>query len=137
MNIAYPNVADRLFGRAHAIEPNALRAIIDGPLGQRVLAGERIEVHAGMKAAKAARRGRAFASVEVEQVRSNDGMSEYALTRDGVAIVQVAGVISKRFDWLAAACGFATYEGLGASFQAAVSADRDRATLLDADNRGA
>ena len=47
MNIAYPNVADRLFGRAHAIEPNALRAIIEGPVGQRVLAGERIEVHAG------------------------------------------------------------------------------------------
>ena len=41
MNIAYPNVADRLFGRAHAIEPNALRAIIEGPVGQRVLAGER------------------------------------------------------------------------------------------------
>ena len=30
MNIAYPNVADRLFGRAHAIEPNAPRAIIEG-----------------------------------------------------------------------------------------------------------
>ena len=27
-------------------------------------------------------------------------MSEYALTRDGIAILQVAGAISKRFDWL-------------------------------------
>jgi ClpP class serine protease len=136
MNIAYPNVADRLFGRAHAMEPNALRAIIEGPVGQRVLAGERIEVHAGKKAAKAARQGRAFASVEVEQVRSNDGMSEYALTRDGVAILQVAGVISKRFDWLAAACGFATYEGLGASLQSALSDYRVRAILLDVDSPG-
>src|SRR5215471_12451350 len=136
MNIAYPNVADRLFGRAHAIEPNALRAIIEGPVGQRVLAGERIEVHAGKKAAKAARHGRAFASVEVEQVRSSDGMSEYALTRDGVAILQVAGVISKRFDWLAAACGFATYEGLGASLQSALSDYRVRAILLDVDSPG-
>ena len=136
MNIAYPNVADRLFGRAHAIEPNALRAIIEGPIGQRVLAGERIEVHAGKKAAKAARRGRAFASVDVEQVRSNDGMSEYALTRDGVAILQVAGVISKRFDWLAAACGFATYEGLGTSLQSALSDYRVRAILLDVDSPG-
>jgi ClpP class serine protease len=136
MNIAYPNVADRLFGRVHAIEPNALRAIIEGPVGQRVLAGERIEVHAGKKAAKAARQGRAFASVEVEHVRSNDGMSEYALTRDGVAILQVAGVISKRFDWLAAACGFATYEGLGASLQSALSDYRVRAILLDLDSPG-
>jgi ClpP class serine protease len=136
MNIAYPNVADRLFGRVHAIEPNALRAIIEGPVGQRVLAGERIEVHAGKKAAKAARRGRAFASVEVEQVRSNDGMSEYALTRDGIAILSIAGVISKRFDWLAAACGFATYEGLGASLQSALSDYRVRAILLDIDSPG-
>jgi ClpP class serine protease len=136
MNIAYPNVADRLFGRAHAIEPNALRAIIEGPVGQRVLAGERIEVHAGKKAAKAARRGRAFASAEVEQVRSNDGMSEYALTRDGIAILSIAGVISKRFDWLAAACGFATYEGLGASLQSALSDYRVRAILLDVDSPG-
>ena len=60
MTVAYPNVADRLFGRAHAIEPIALRAIIEGPIGQRVLAGERIEVHAGKKAAKM-RRGRASA----------------------------------------------------------------------------
>ena len=63
MTVAYPNVADRLFGRAHAIEPIALRAIIEGPIGQRVLAGERIEVHAGKKAAKM-RRGRASAMVE-------------------------------------------------------------------------
>jgi ClpP class serine protease len=51
-------------------------------------------------------------------------------------ILQVAGVISKRFDWLAAACGFATYEGLGASLQSALSDYRVRAILLDVDSPG-
>ena len=135
MTVAYPNVADRLFGRAHAIEPIALRAIIEGPIGQRVLAGERIEVHAGKKAAKM-RRGRASAMVEAESVRSGDGISEYALTRDGVAILSIAGALSKRFDWLAAACGFSTYEGLGASLESALADYRVRAILLDVDSPG-
>jgi len=135
MTVAYPNIADRLFGRAHAIEPLALRAIIEGPVGQRVLAGERIEIREGKKVAKA-RRGRTLATVEAESVRSGDGLSDYALTRDGVAILQVAGVISKRFDWLAAACGFATYEGIGASLEAALSDYRVRAILLDVDSPG-
>ena len=64
MTVAYPNVADRLFGRAHAIEPIALRAIIEGPIGQRVLAGERIEVHAGKKAASSGSEAGLPASVE-------------------------------------------------------------------------
>ena len=63
-------------------------------------------------------------------------MAEYALTRDGIAILSIAGVISKRFDWLAAACGFATYEGLGASLQSALSDYRVRAILLDVDSPG-
>src|SRR6516162_10122133 len=40
------------------------------------------------------------------------------------------------FDWLAAACGFATYEGLGASLQSALSDYRVRAILLDVDSPG-
>jgi ClpP class serine protease len=45
-------------------------------------------------------------------------------------------VISKRFDWLAVACGFATYEGLGASLQSALTDYRVRAILLDVDSPG-
>lgn len=135
MTVAYPNIADRLFGRAHAIEPVALRAIIDGPIGQRVLAGERIEIHENKKIAKA-RRGRVLAMVEAESVRSGDGSTDYALTRDGVAIISVAGVLSKRFDWLAAACGFATYEGLGATLDSVMADYRVRGVLFDIDSPG-
>ena len=126
MTVAYPNIADRLFGRAHAIEPIALRAIVEGPIGQRVLAGERLEIVAKKKDKdRARRRGRQFAMVSAEPVRSNDGMSEYALTSDGVAVISIAGALSKRFDWLAAACGFATYEGLSSLHRHLTGIDRE------------
>lgn len=136
MTVAYPNVAERLFGHAHAIEPTALHAIIEGPIGRRVLAGERLDIgKEGRKAAKI-RRGRASASVEAEEVRGRDGMSEYVLTEDGVAILSIAGALSKRFDWLAAACGFSTYEALGASLNAALTDYRVKAILFDIDSPG-
>ena len=46
IDTAYPHVADRLFGRAHAIEPNAFRALIEFPAGRRIIAGERTETSA-------------------------------------------------------------------------------------------
>jgi ClpP class serine protease len=133
---AYPYIAERLFGHAHAIEPTALRAIIEGPLGRRVLAGERIDPGKQGKKAGKIRRGRASALVEAEEVRGRDGMSEYALTDDGVAIISIAGVLSRRFDWLAALCGFATYEGIGASLASALADFRVKAVLLDVDSPG-
>lgn len=136
MNVAYPNIAERLFGHAHAIEPTALRAIVEGPIGRRVLAGERIELDKQGKKAARSRRGRASAMVQAEDVRGRDGMSEYALTNDGVAIISITGALSKRFDWLAAACGFATYEALGASLQTALQDFRVKAILFDVDSPG-
>lgn len=136
MTFAYPHIAEQLFGRAHAIEPNALRAIIEGPVGQRLLAGERIDIKESRKAAKARREERMSAMIEAEPVRSNNGMTEYALTREGVAIMSIAGALSKRFDWIAAACGFTTYEGISASIDAALSDYRVRAILFDVDSPG-
>ncbi|MBW7965310.1 S49 family peptidase [Bradyrhizobium sp. BR 10261] len=136
MTFAYPHVAEQLFGRAHAIEPNALRAIIEGPFGQRVLTGERIDIKESRKVAKAQREERLSAITEAEPVRANSGLTEYALTREGVAIMSVSGALSKRFDWLAAACGFTTYEGLGASIDAALADYRVRAILFDVDSPG-
>ena len=135
MTVALPHVAERLFGRAHMIEPAALRVIVDGPVGRRVLAGDQI-------AAKKLKKGRDFrgdrlsALAGAEPVRSQDGLIDYALTSDGVAIVSVAGVLSRRFDWLASACGWTTYDGLGATFDALRSDYRVRAILMDVDSPG-
>lgn len=136
MTIAYPNIAERLFGRPLAIEPFALRAIMDGPLAKRVLAGERLEAKRQKKGGRDIRRDRLATIVNAEQVRSQDGIVDYGLTADGIAIIPIAGVLSRRFDWLAAACGFTTYEAVGATLQAALDDYRVKAVLFDVDSPG-
>ncbi len=136
MQIAYPHIAERLFGRPHAIEPVALRAIMDGPLARRVLSGETIGSGKVKKNGRDLRRARMASVAGANQVREADGLIEYAVTPDGVAIVPIAGVLSRRFDWFAAACGWTTYEGLSATLESIAESDLVRAVLLDVDTPG-
>ena len=136
MQIAYPHIAERLFGRPHAIEPVALRAIMDGPLARRVLSGETIGSGKVKKNGRDLRRARLAAISDANQVREADGLIEYALTPEGVAIVPIAGVLSRRFDWLAAACGWTTYEGLSATIESILDGKVARAMLFDVDTPG-
>jgi ClpP class serine protease len=135
MPIAYPHVAERLFNHAHAIEPFALRAIIDGPAGRRVLSGERLAGKEGKKSNKI-RRERLSTVAGAEMVRSSDGMVEYGLTQDGIAVVSIAGVLSRRFDWLAAACGWSTYDALDVTLDSVMKDFRVRGVMLDVDSPG-
>jgi ClpP class serine protease len=136
MQIAYPHIAERLFGRVHAIEPVALRAIMDGPIAQRVLAGDKVGSGKIKKNGRDLRRSRLSAIASAQQIREADGLIEFALTPEGVAIVPVAGVLARRFDWLAAACGWTTYEGLSATLDFLVQSFQVRAILLDVDTPG-
>jgi ClpP class serine protease len=136
MTIAYPHCAERLFGRAHAIEPAALRSIIEGPAARRILSGERPEGKVRGKNDLAAIRRKRMSMVEADPVAVANGCGEYALTPDGVAIVQVMGVLSQRFDWLAALCGWTTYEGLAATFDAMLGDTRVKAVLMDVESPG-
>lgn len=136
MQIAYPHIAERLFGRPHAIEPVALRAIMDGPLARRVLSGETIGSGKVKKNGRDLRRARLAAISGANQVREAEGLIEYALTPEGIAIVPIAGVLSRRFDWLAAACGWTTYEGLAATIESILDGNVARAILFDVDTPG-
>ncbi len=129
-----PHVAGHLFGRPHAIEPAALQAIIEGPAGRRILSGEPIELKRG-KRGRDFRRDR-LALVDGDAVSSPDGLVQYALSPDGIAVVPIAGVLTQKFDWLAALCGWTTYDGLTATLAAALADYRVRAILLDVDSPG-
>lgn len=136
MPIAYPHVAERVFGRAHAIEPAAMRAIVDSPIARRILTGKSdIEIEASPKIVES-RRKRLSLIVQAEPVKLPGDIGEYAITSGGIAIVPVMGVLSQRFDWLAALCGWTTYEGLLACFAAMLADYRVRAILLDIDSPG-
>lgn len=135
--VAYPHVAERLFGRAHAIEPGAFRVILESAVTRRVLGGGGDDSsQKKVSKARKARSQRLASLVNGESVAvGNDGL-EYGLTRDGVAIVPIAGVLAQRFDWLAAVCGWTTYEGLSATFDAMLVDYRVRAILLDVESPG-
>lgn len=132
---AYPRIAERLFGRAHAIEPGALRTIMEGKLLRRVLAGEQKHDDDAIVKSRADRRIRLSAAVDGETVVVDDGC-EYALTRDGIAVVPVFGVLAQRFDFLAAICGWATYEGIIAVCDAMANDYRVRGILFDIESPG-
>ncbi|TXL72551.1 S49 family peptidase [Vineibacter terrae] len=133
---AYPRVAARLFGRPLAIDPPRLKAIMDA-LGERIVIGAFDDDDGEALPSRAdimARRLGAIAGGKMVQVA--DGMGEYCLTPGGVAVIPVVGPLAQRFDWLAAVCGFATYEGLGATLDAVVQDGAVRAILFDGDTPG-
>lgn len=134
MTAAYPHIASRLFGRAHAIEPSAFRALIEGPIAKRILSGERPAELA--ETGQISIRRKRLAMIEADPVTVANGCGEYALTADGIAIVPIMGILSQRFDWLAALCGWTTYEGLAATFEAMLGDYRVRAILMDVESPG-
>ncbi|UPJ55410.1 S49 family peptidase [Bradyrhizobium sp. 192] len=136
--IAYPHIAERLFGHPHCIEPTAFRTILEGPLAKRVLSGELAEGRGGKKhkqQTKAAT-SRLSAIVDCQPVIVAGGVAEFGLTEEGVAILPVCGVLSRRFDWLTALCGWTTYEGLSAAFDQMLADSRVKAILMDVESPG-
>jgi capsid assembly protease len=134
MTIALPRVAERLFGRPHAIEPMALQAIVEGPAGRRILSGEAVEAKKGKKGRNF--REERLAAIAGKVIASTDGLVQYALSPDGVAVIPVAGVLTQKFDWLAAACGWTTYDGIAATLAAALDNYEVRGILFDVDSPG-
>ncbi|HJQ60822.1 MAG TPA: S49 family peptidase [Vineibacter sp.] len=134
--IAYPRIAARLFGRPLAIDPPRLKVILDA-LGERVVIGamdDDGEEELPSRADIVARRFGAVAGGRMVEV--GEGIGEYCLTPGGVAVIPVVGPLAQRFDWLAAVCGFATYDGLGATLDAALADPSVRAVLYDFDSPG-
>jgi len=135
LKAAYPHCAERIFDRVLLIEPNALSNILKGPMGRRIIAGERLDDQEAFPGAAAARQKR-MAMVEADPVSVAGGVGQYAITSDGIGIVSVLGVLSQRFDWMAALCGWTTYEGLASTFAAMLADYRVRAILMDVDSPG-
>lgn len=142
MDMAFPHVAERLFGRAHPIEPAAFRAIVESPLGRRVLTGlpidggKRKDKAGRVKTARDVRREQMSALYDGQWVKGDGNGVEYFLNGDGVAIVPVVGILSARFDWLAALCGWTTYEGLSCTFDEIGADGRVRGVLMDVESPG-
>lgn len=131
---AYAQIAERLFGRAHAIEPMKFRAILDGPLVRRILSGD-WDMAASKTLTQQVQRQRPILAAGSRTVNIAPGVS-FAITSDGVAVIPVMGVLSSRFSSLSVMCGWTTYAGLGAALDAALNAGEVRGILLDVESPG-
>ncbi|MBI3446181.1 MAG: S49 family peptidase [Magnetospirillum sp.] len=139
----YPRIAALLFGPPLAIQPAALRTMIDA-IGPRLLGTEdedqdrpRAEADPDQGAERrAALHQRLAAVTDGEVVDVGDGIAEYCVTAGGVAVIPVQGTLVNRFDWLSTICGITSYDGIGMALDAALADAKVKAVLLDIDSPG-
>lgn len=131
-------VAGYLSGRPLFIEPHALKGQLDAMAPRLGLSAETEGAEEGdiARMQRAARHQRLATILEAEPIPVADGMGEYALTADGIAVIPIIGTLVGRFDWLAAWCGFCSYDGLKATILEAARDERVKAILLDVDSPG-
>lgn len=131
-------VAGYLSGRPLFIEPHALKGQLDAMAPRLGLSAEAEGAEEGdiARMQRVARHQRLATILEAEPIPVADGMGEYALTADGIAVIPIIGTLVGRFDWLAAWCGFCSYDGLKATIQEAARDERVKAILLDVDSPG-
>lgn len=137
---AYPQIAARLFGPPLAIEPRRLKAILDA-IGPRVVLGMEDQEADGAQrpkppsaAAMLAKRMAFLGPAQVVPV--HDGLAEYCRTPGGVAVISVNGPLAQRYDWIAALCGFSSYDTLNLLLDAALADPLTKAILYDVDSPG-
>lgn len=133
-------VARSLDGLPLWMEPHALRGMLEalGPrLGLQKSAGDDDDGPSLAEMKRSAERARLAMLVDqVETVSVGDGLCEYSLTPNGVAMIPVLGPLTNRYDWLSAMCGWTSYDVVGAMVRDAVASPRVRALLLDVDSPG-
>lgn len=133
---ALPHVAARMFGRVLAVDPPAMKVIVDS-LGERILIGAMADDDdTGTPKAVDVARQRLSAIADGRPVEVGDGMAEYCVTPDGVGVLPIVGALSQRFDWLASWCGMTTYDGIGAAIRAMMADPSVKAIMLDVDSPG-
>lgn len=131
------HIAEYLNGRHFAMEPGAFRAAFDtiAPRLHLPVTGAAGAVDfTAMKREAAIRRTATI--VEGDTIVVGDGVGAYAMTDGGVAVISITGTLVNRFSWLAALCGLASYDAIGATIEAAIDDPRTKAILLDVDSPG-
>lgn len=132
-------VGQALTGRPLAMEPRALKAMLDaiGPrLGLATEASVRSQEGEFAARQRAAQTRRLATILEAEPVEVADGMAQYAITPDGIAVLPITGTLINRYDWLAAWCGFISYDTIMLAVEAIEEDGRVKGVLLDVDSPG-
>ncbi|MBZ0130596.1 MAG: S49 family peptidase [Rhodobacteraceae bacterium] len=133
----HARIAARAFNTPLLVEPSKAMAFLSG-LGPRIL-GRQVELvdgsdHRGITAATLPASTSLLAGGLVESARQH-GDAPYVLL-DGIAVIEIAGVLIHRGGWIGESSGQTTYEGIAAQIEAAASDPSVRGVALEIDSFG-
>ena len=132
----HARIAARAFNTPLLVEPSKALAFVSG-LGPRIL-GRRVEItdQDGVQERVATHAARAsiLAGGLVEGSRP-PGEAPYPVM-DGIAVIEISGVLIHRGSWIGQSSGQTSYEGIGAQIEAAARDPSVRAVALEIDSFG-
>jgi capsid assembly protease len=132
----HARIAARAFNTPLLVEPSKAMAFLSG-LGPRIL-GRRVEMVDGSKTADGTTALPARASILAggltESLRHH-GDAPYPVV-DGIAVIEISGVLIHRGGWIGQSSGQTSYEGIAAQIEAAAGDPAVRGLALEIDSFG-
>ena len=132
----HARIAARAFNTPLLVEPTKAMAFLSG-LGPRIL-GRRVEMvdsdGASDGTAYLPARASILAGSLTESLQHN-GDAPYPIV-DGIAVIEIAGVLIHRGSWIGQSSGQTSYEGISAQIEAAASDPSVRGLALEIDSFG-
>ena len=132
----HARIAARAFNTPLLVEPSKAMAFLSG-LGPRIL-GRRVELADGDDTldgtAHLPARASILAGGLTERLRQH-GDAPYPVV-DGIAVIEIAGVLIHRGGWIGQSSGQTSYEGIAAQIEAAASDPAVRGLALEIDSFG-
>ncbi|ATX65528.1 S49 family peptidase [Roseinatronobacter bogoriensis] len=132
----HARIAARAFNTPLLVEPSKAMAFLSG-LGPRIL-GRRVELANDVEAPVGAATLPARASLLVGGLADSyrqHGDAPYPVV-DGIAVIEIAGVLIHRGGWIGQSSGQTSYEGIAAQIEAAASDPAVRGLALEIDSFG-
>ena len=132
----HARIAARAFNTPLLLEPSKAMAFLSG-LGPRIL-GRRVEMVDAAEVLDATTAPPARASIlagNLAQRLQQHGDTPYPVV-DGIAVIEIAGVLIHRGGWIGQSSGQTSYEGITAQIEAAASDPAVRGLALEIDSFG-
>ena len=132
----HARIAARAFNTPLLVEPSKAMAFLSG-LGPRIL-GRRVEMANDVEAPEGAATLPAGASLLAGGLADSyrqHGDAPYPIV-DGIAVIEIAGVLIHRGGWIGQSSGQTSYEGIAAQIEAAASDPAVRGLALEIDSFG-
>jgi capsid assembly protease len=132
----HARIAARAFNTPLLVEPSKAMAFLSG-LGPRIL-GRRVELAENIQVLDSTAATPARASIlagNLAERLQQHGDAPYPII-DGIAVIEIAGVLIHRGGWIGQSSGQTSYEGIAAQIEAAASDPAVRGLALEIDSFG-